>query len=37
MKGNKDMAIKYANTAIDLDSKKIVPKIKKDQFYTSNC
>ena len=33
MKGNKDIAIKYANTAIDLDSKKIVPKIKKDPIF----
>lgn len=33
MKGNKDIAIKYANTAIDVDSKKIVRKIKKDPIF----
>ena len=33
MKGNKDIAIKYANTAIDVDSKKIVEKIKKDPIF----
>lgn len=33
MKGNKDIAIRYANTAIDVDSKKIVGKIKKDPIF----
>ena len=33
IKGNKDMAIQYANTAIDLNSQKIVPKVKKDPMF----
>lgn len=33
IKGNKDIAIQYANTAIDSNSKKIVPKIKKDPIF----
>src|SRR5699024_6047187 len=33
IKGNKDMAIQYANTAIDSNSKKIVDKIKKDPLF----
>ena len=33
IKGDKDTAIRYANTAIDVDSKKIVQKIKKDPIF----
>ena len=33
IKGNKDTAIQYANTAIDLNSKKIVPKVKSDPVF----
>lgn len=33
MKGNKDLAIKYANLAIDLNSKKISEKIKKEPLF----
>ena len=33
IKGNKDMAIQYANTAIDLNSQKIVPKVKKEPMF----
>ena len=33
IKGNKDIAIQYANTAIDANAKKIVPKIKKDPMF----
>ena len=33
IKGNKDKAIQYANAAIDANSKKIVPKIKKDPIF----
>lgn len=33
MKGNKDIAIKYANIAIDLNSKKIVEKIEKEPLF----
>ena len=33
MKGNKDIAIKYANIAIDLGSKKIVEKIEKEPLF----
>ena len=33
IKGNKDIAIKYVNVAIDLDSKKIVEKVKKDPIF----
>ena len=33
IKGNKDTAIKYINTAIDTNSKKIVPKVKKDPIF----
>lgn len=33
IKGDKDTAIKYANIAIDLNSKKIVEKIKKDPIF----
>ena len=33
MKGQKDIAIKYANLAIDLDSKKIATKIKKEPLF----
>ncbi len=33
IKGNKETAIQYANTAIDLNSKKIVEKIKKDPLF----
>jgi len=33
IKGNKETAIQYANTAIDLNSKKIVPKVKKDPIF----
>lgn len=32
-KGDKETAIKYANTAIDIDSKKIVEKIKNDPIF----
>ena len=32
-KGDKDTAIRYANTAIDIDSKRIVEKIKKDPIF----
>ncbi len=33
IKGEKDTAIKYINTAIDSNSKKIVPKVKKDPIF----
>ena len=33
MKGNKDLAIKYANLAIDLSSKKIAQKIEKEPLF----
>jgi tetratricopeptide (TPR) repeat protein len=33
MRGQKDIAIKYANLAIDLDSKKIATKIKKEPLF----
>lgn len=33
IRGDKDTAIKYANIAIDLNSKKIVEKIKKDPIF----
>lgn len=33
IKGNKETAIQYANTAIDLNSKKIVPKVKSDPAF----
>ena len=33
LKGNKDTAIQYANLAIDIDSKKIVSKVKKDPIF----
>lgn len=33
IKGEKDKAIKYINTAIDCNSKKIVPKVKKDPIF----
>ena len=33
MKGNKDIAIKYANLAIDLYSKKIAMKIEKEPLF----
>lgn len=33
IKGDKDTAIKYANIAIDIDTTKIVPKIKKDSIF----
>ena len=33
IKGEKDTAIKYVNLAIDLDSKKIVEKVKKDPIF----
>ena len=33
MKGNKDLAIKYANLAIDLSSKKIAEKIEKEPLF----
>ena len=33
IKGNKETAIQYANTAIDLNSKKIVPKVKSDPVF----
>ena len=33
MKGNKDVAIKYANLAIDLNSKKIAKKIEKEPLF----
>ena len=33
MKGDKDTAIKYINLAIDIDSKKIVEKVKKDSIF----
>jgi len=33
IKGDKDNAIKYANVAIDINSAKIVPKIKKDPIF----
>ena len=33
MKGNKDLAIKYANLAIDLNSKKIAQKIEKEPLF----
>lgn len=33
MKGNRDLAIKYANLAIDLDSKKIANKIEKEPLF----
>lgn len=33
IKGEKDKAIKFANIAIDIDSSKIVPKIKKDTIF----
>lgn len=33
IKGDKDTAIKYANIAIDLNPKKIVPKIKSDTAF----
>ena len=33
MKGNKDLAIKYANIAVDLNSKKIAQKIEKEPLF----
>ena len=33
IKGNKDIAIQYINTAIDINSKKIVPKVKKEPIF----
>lgn len=33
LKGDKDTAIRYINTAIDSDSKKIVAKVKKDPIF----
>lgn len=33
IKGEKDKAIKYVNVAIDIDSKKIVEKVKKDPIF----
>ena len=33
MKGNRDLAIKYANLAIDIDSKKIAYKIEKEPLF----
>ena len=33
IKNDKDTAIKYINTAIDIDSKKIVEKVKKDPIF----
>ena len=33
MKGNKDLAVKYANLAIDLNSKKIAQKIEKEPLF----
>ena len=33
IKGDKDTAIKFANIAIDIDSEKIVPKIKSDPIF----
>ncbi len=33
IKGDKDTALKYINIAIDIDSKKIVEKIKKDDIF----
>ena len=33
IKGEKDTAIKYVNIAIDIDSKKIVSKVKKDPIF----
>lgn len=33
LKGDKDTAIKYVNVAIDIDSKKIVEKVKKDPIF----
>ena len=33
IKGDKDTAIKYTNTAIDIDSKRIVEKVKKDTIF----
>ena len=33
IKNDKDKAIQYANVAIDIDSAKIVPKIKKDPIF----
>ena len=33
MKGDKDIAINYVNTAIDIDSKKIVEKVKKEPLF----
>lgn len=33
IKGDKDNAIKYANVAIDINSAKIVPKVKKDPIF----
>ena len=33
IKNDKDTAIKYINTAIDIDSKKIVAKVKKDPIF----
>ena len=33
MKGNRDIAIKYANLAVDLNSKKIAKKIEKEPLF----
>lgn len=33
VRGNNDKAIQYANIAIDVDAKKVVPKIKKDPIF----
>ena len=33
IKGNKEKAIQFANIAIDIDSSKVVPKIKKDPIF----
>lgn len=33
IKGDKDTAIKYVNLAIDIDSKKIIQKVKKDPIF----
>ena len=35
IKNDKDKAIQFANIAIDIDAKKVVPKIKKDPIFIS--